>query len=68
MNLDPDASKIWLRNRKTVYDDDRVTKNEIFFDYFEGEEWIIKKRRVYNFLNESQPIGCIVWRKVYTII
>lgn len=41
-----------------------MTKYEIFFDYFEGEEWVINRGLAYDFINGDKPSGCLVWRFV----
>jgi len=61
MNIDPDAGKTWLRKKTKVFDDGTVAKYEIFFDYFEGEEWVINRRLAYDFINGDKPSGCLVW-------
>ena len=59
---DPDAGKTWLRKKSKVFDNGTIQKYEIFFDYFEGEEWLIQRRLSHNFINGEKPCGCIVWR------
>ena len=64
--LDPDASNTWLREKKIIYQDVRITKFEIFFDFFEGEEWIINSTMTFNFINDHRPMGCLCWRNWFS--
>ena len=63
---DPDASNTWLRQKKILYQDVRITKFEIFFDFFEGEEWIINSTMTFNFINDHRPMGCLCWRNWFS--